>query len=343
MHQRRRSKDDAWVDILILESNGKNASGEQRLAVQRETRKSRSKSDPEQARVEIQRAIDTGGSFISSIAGEAEKENEQPTPRPRTPVYQHPTYSQEEVEEVMHIPKVIPPVIHVRSPTVSTLGVTTPDSHDAFHSQGQHFRHVQDNYSEQDEESYAEDDHVTSQYDDEVSFPSPATSSREDLTPKATTSPPLPPPPSPYPPRNLGSTEPPKAGVSNLIQIFQKKDEAAVAIPPPNPDIRPSRLPVIIKPPTSALEITAPLELFQPRPSGIPVSVKPVTPPQIVSPNITPSRSPVNPPIPSLAAPPPPLETLPPPPELLPRVPSPARYVHGAPLHNVLEDDEYEE
>jgi len=147
----------------------------------------------------------------------------------------------------------------------------------------------------------------------------------------------LPSPPSL--PRNLGSTEPPKAGVSNLIQIFQQKEEAAVTLPPPNPEIRPSRLPVSVKPPASALEISAPLELFQPRPSGIPVSVKPVTPPRTVSPNITPIRSPVNPPTPTLTIP----EMLPPLPELQPRVPSPARYVHGAPLHNVLEDDEDEE
>ncbi|KAF9518517.1 hypothetical protein BS47DRAFT_1379808 [Hydnum rufescens UP504] len=309
VHQRQRSKDDAWVDILILESNGKNASGEQRLAVQREARKSRSKSDPEQARAEIQRAMETGGSFISGMSGEPENEKEPATPAPFSLGY-HPSYAEEE-EEVMRIPRVIPPAIHIRSPTRNqrvmmhyVRKVFIPDISRTTilkKMKNQPWGMIMS----------------PPEYDDEVPFPSPATSSRGELTPRATTRMALPSPPSL--PRNLGSTEPPKAGVSNLIQIFQQKEEAAVTLPPPNPEIRPSRLPVSVKPPASALEISAPLELFQPRPSGIPI------PSESADATLT---------IP---------EMLPPLPELQPRVPSPARYVHGAPLHNVLEDDEDEE
>lgn len=180
--------------------------------------------------------------------------------------------------------------------------------------------------------------------------------------------PPVSSPPEPAPaPNPVPSPAGRGSGVSSLVEMYHNKEAAALATIPPAllpksqqaPLNTPSRLPVSVSPPVNSGSVprsnSAPVPMPSPvgptaateeaypaapvqRPSGIPISVQPQhhtpSPPR----NATDDMSSIT------EASEDSMEPLEPPPPLDPqRVPSPGRYVHGAPLTNVMEADEEEE
>ncbi|KAJ7209450.1 hypothetical protein B0H12DRAFT_1330088 [Mycena haematopus] len=117
---------------------------------------------------------------------------------------------------------------------------------------------------------------------------------------------------------------------SALIDMFRERERVPAAKPAgPSPVPAPSRLPVRAVPPPA------------PAPAPSPA------PPKSPAPATVPTAAPTSPPAPALPKSPLPLldpgAIVPPPPIVVDSGrASPARYVHGAPLHNVLEEEEEE-
>lgn len=355
-HRRRESKDDAWVDILVLEAGGKRTNTE-RLGVR--TRQMRSLSDPEKARTEIQKIMETGGSLRLSEdngPGELSKRLEELWS------LSNPA-SQEEVETST---PVYSPDVHVRPSTITSGGSVSTESSPYYRQTHSRYREIgMDEYQDRHDDDLA----TPYQTPEEVEFPQPPRAFGSDQSPKtpikiSLTSSSLPPskpvleddPPTsvvpPDKPRGTG-----KGGISSLIQMYQQKDDDVAASHSP----RPSRLPIRQLPvPPDSTPSPEPLlgqhnvESPTPRrPSGIPISITKSSPSSHVQPSIyqlpDPQASQKVAHSTSSRSSPPPNEDDPEddkpliPPgavEHIPRIPSPGRYIHGAPLHNVLEEEE---
>ena len=353
-HRRHASKDDAWVDILVLESGGKRLNTE-RLGTR--TRQMRSLSDPEKARVEIQKIMETGGSLrLSDENGQAELSK-------RLEELWSPSDRASREEEETSIP-VSAPDVHVRPSTITSGVSSVPESNPYYHESPSRYREIgMVNYQVRKDN----DTGSSNQTPEEVEFPQPPGAFGSNQGPKvpikvSLTSSPRPaskPDPEdgpstaviPIPPEKPRSTG--KNGISSLIELYQQKDDdVAVSTSP-----RPSRLPIRQLPPTPDLSPPSepPLRLHNiespipRRPSAIPVSVtKSLTSSHVPDPHASQQAAHTTTPrySPPLGRDDPekdiPLDP-PAPVDLIPRMPSPGRYIHGAPLHNVLEEEEEEE
>lgn len=318
---KRLSKDDAWIDILVADTGRRRLPGQdEHLGTKNNNRRkvgiSNNRSDPELAREEMEKVLagvpppdDDGFPFPTKTNGTGHHSNhrhaEEPLPDPEPYPYANPLQGRPSLESDEYTQN-DGPMIRVQSP--STIA--------SRHDQRWPAHHARESMDSQDFEP------VPQTFSQEVEIPSFIDSERNyshELIPPQPTSATLPPSPSGHQSRHLpenavaeGVNASPggkKANVSTLIDMFQQKGTPA-----------PSKLPVR----------SASLENPKSSPAGVspPLVPTPVLPAASSSPK--PAGSPVVEAEPLAGA----AQDLP------SAKGSPSRYVHGAPLHNVIEEEE---
>ncbi|KAG8919332.1 hypothetical protein FRC02_001745 [Tulasnella sp. 418] len=349
-HGRKHSKDDAWVDILVAgqrrmanqdspsrpmgNSNGTPDNGS--LLRTPRTSLNRARSDPELAREEIARALAIANRATVDFGNDVDDEDDLYDSQAGHGGYQQHQqrrgYGSEEEEEVMEVPSIVRrqqsgPAIHVRSASESSEG-GLPYDRSSYPPRRPHYR--------SDEEADDEDE--------PISPPPPPPLSKDGHTNGTSNAPlpnrtPSPNPPAPEPTTPENQIAQPQGrrpgggnGVSSLIQMYGKKDQDAAA-GVYHAKTPPSKLPVrsLAQSNNPLLAIAAMHQQQSPSPTS----------PVGKAGKMTDSPSPVHSRDETPSPPPPqpsPQETY----DLPPRLsPSPAlpRYVHGAPLHNVMEEE----
>ena len=318
--EKRQSRDDAWVDILVSGSS-------RRFAGQDAIMKTR-RSDPDLAKQEVAQVLATVNPpsddeqdeiFMEPIEAPARYSTENPPSSIDHGPFGAITTEEDDEEEEEEEDAV--PAPRPRRPGYFDLhperkrGLGAEDdprtriAYDDSDSEADYARKESLDWSQQSGDN---------EHDSRAPVPVPA----QNITPPrplpskphAKLSPPhtngegLLPPPTITPPQHT----PPKGKISSLIEVYREKERAATQLPPqparlsPQPSVSPQPVP---QQPVRPL----PLPVSKPGPSNVPPP-----PPRTPSPDST-----VDPLTPFDQSP-----------------SGPGRYVHGAPLHNVVEEEE---
>lgn len=318
---KRLSRDDAWIDILVTDTGRRRLPGQDaEPSANRKRGISTNRSDPELAREEVARALAGAGvpppdddypfhrqtrrAAVTSYGTDDQIRMEEPLQDPEPYPYSNPILGRRSIESDEYT-QGEGPVIRVQSPsTIASRAENRWHGHHARESvDSQDFEPMPQTLSQEvDIPSFIDAERT---YSKEMSAPQPQSAT-------------LPPSPSPQP-SNLPEATPvggKKASVSTLVDMFQQKATT-----------QPSRLPVR----TASLEGSKAAAAAAPAPAPAPTAPAPAPAPAAVP-----------------AAAPAPASTSQADSESVTAAPldlpagrvSPGRYVHGAPLHNVMEEEE---
>lgn len=317
--QRRQSKDDAWVDILVANSGRRLNNQEAELRVPRGRGLKGGRSDPELASMEVAAAL---AAVQGKVPDDEDDEGDdiEPMTMSGAPVHTTDTDTLDD------------------TPSVTDTGDAETAEYDAEDgavppptTQQRRMGYFDLHPERRPPHSASGDDD-----DEEDDDPRGAIGRRSRDTDDMTD----------YPPLSAGPTQ-----SITMSDDFEAVEEPSPGFPHPDYDApgstpsAPEKSPAVPAKPVSN-KTAALIEMYRERERGgatssiaSPVARLPVVPPKSKERDITPSVTP-----PSHTKTPPQADKLEPPVlEFEPRAESPSRYVHGAPLHNVVEEEEEEE